>query len=394
MTRWIPVTCALASVFGWSTSVARDPSAQGPAPESATAEDPTRALFETHCASCHGKNGAGDGQAELDRPARSFQDGGFSFGNTPETLFRTISNGIPGTPMPGFDAALSEAERRTLAALVLEMGPASDEGEQADSRLAVGNRPEIVRGLLPPITPDRPEHPRGLLIGTTRGLTFEYRIDDVRLLGVRQGEFVERRDWTGRGGASLEPLGRLVYLVEGGAPPATFSLATDDARTELHARMGSTWIREGVAGLTYWLKDEAGRSRCRVRESCDAVTTSVAAGFRRRWQLTAALPVALELRVSTPRDATDLLLEGVLPLAGGQVLRYWAHRVGDDGIRWVSLRLPASVSSEAAEAPSVDVARVPIRLGQDGVCSLEATFVLLTHWAEHTAESLLQELAR
>ena len=42
----------------------------------------------------------GNGVTELDRPARSFRDGGFSFGNTPEALFRTISTGIPGTPMP------------------------------------------------------------------------------------------------------------------------------------------------------------------------------------------------------------------------------------------------------------------------------------------------------
>ena len=88
------------------------------------AQDMERAkkLFVTNCAACHGETGDGKGTTELDRPARSFQDGGFSFGNTPEALFKTISTGIPGSPMPAFDASLKEAERRLLASYVVTLG--------------------------------------------------------------------------------------------------------------------------------------------------------------------------------------------------------------------------------------------------------------------------------
>ena len=47
-----------------------------------TARLDTAALYAEHCATCHGSNGDGKGTADLDRPARSFLDGGYSYGNT------------------------------------------------------------------------------------------------------------------------------------------------------------------------------------------------------------------------------------------------------------------------------------------------------------------------
>src|SRR5262245_5152440 len=177
-----------------------------------------RTLFVTNCASCHGENGDGKGTAELDRPARSFQDGGFSFGNTPEALFKPISTGIPGSPMAGFDSSLSEEERRILAAYVVTLGPPVEEVKEEDMVLAVHERPLVVRGHLPPLGEGLPPHPRGLLVGDPSGITFEYDVADVRLLALRQGGFVKRTDWSGRGGTPLEPLGKVVQLVGGGAP--------------------------------------------------------------------------------------------------------------------------------------------------------------------------------
>ena len=80
------------------------------APESAPHQDDhaeARTLFIANCASCHGEKGDGEGTTDLDRKARSFKDGGFSFGNTPEALFRTLTTGIPGTPMPGFGGSFA-----------------------------------------------------------------------------------------------------------------------------------------------------------------------------------------------------------------------------------------------------------------------------------------------
>src|SRR5881396_2455460 len=96
-----------------------------------------RTLFLANCATCHGETGDGKGTAQLDRPARSFMDGGFSFGNTPEALFKTISVGIPGSPMAGFDSSLSEEERRLVARYVVTLGPPVEEVKEEDMILVV-----------------------------------------------------------------------------------------------------------------------------------------------------------------------------------------------------------------------------------------------------------------
>jgi len=166
-----------------------------------------RARFLEHCASCHGEKGDGQGTTELPQPARSFLDGGFSYGNTRTAILRVITHGIPGTPMPSFVDAVTAAEREELVEYVIGLGPEREEVLPGETVLVVGDRPEIVRGALPPLTEGAPAFPRGILIGTTTGTTFQYRADDVRLLGVRQGGFVERADWTDRGGKPLKPLG-------------------------------------------------------------------------------------------------------------------------------------------------------------------------------------------
>jgi len=51
-------------------------------------------LFRSHCSACHGLAGEGD-------RAPSLETGAFRHGSSDEDLFATISNGIPGTEMPG-----------------------------------------------------------------------------------------------------------------------------------------------------------------------------------------------------------------------------------------------------------------------------------------------------
>lgn len=80
------------------------------------------ALYSQNCAGCHGSDGKGDGPAAdflFPRP-RDFTRGTFKVrttasGDLPtdEDLFRTITKGMPGTAMPGWEN-LSEAERREL----------------------------------------------------------------------------------------------------------------------------------------------------------------------------------------------------------------------------------------------------------------------------------------
>ncbi len=272
----------------------------------AAAQEPDAvALFLKNCASCHGETGDGQGTQELDRPARSFRDGGFSYGNTPDALFRTISMGIPGTPMPGFDTSLSEAERYALANYVTTLGPEVRDVSVAETVLVVADRPRIVRGMLPAISSGAVGTVRGLLIGTPDGLTFEYDTADVRLLGVRMGGFVERTDWSGRGGTELKPLGRVVHLMEGGRPQATFRLAQGEEEGPLVSRLASTWMRGREAGLTYRLQRPAERDPLVwVRESAAAFSGAVGSGFRRHFALTDAAD-DLRLAVELPRVGDD-----------------------------------------------------------------------------------------
>ncbi len=237
----------------------------------------SRALFSAYCAQCHGETGDGRGTQTLDRPARSFRDGGFSFGNTRDAIFRTISSGIGGTPMPGFSDSLSIGERTALAAYVQTLGPPALDISTEDMVLEVRDTPIVVRGHLPSLGEGLPEHPRGLLIGGIDGMTAEYRVDDVRLLAVRQGRFVERTDWSGRGGTPLKPLGPVINLVDGGDPPPGF-----EHEQALEARLVRTMIEDGRASVTYML--DPGGLQVLVEEWTEAITHAVGPGYARHFQ--------------------------------------------------------------------------------------------------------------
>src|ERR1700724_1732739 len=65
--------------------------------------DPTvgARLFHLHCAECHGPDGQGGQGPDLTR-------GQYRHGSTDDAIYKTISRGVPGTPMP----ATSLAERQ------------------------------------------------------------------------------------------------------------------------------------------------------------------------------------------------------------------------------------------------------------------------------------------
>lgn len=288
--------------------------------------------FQTFCAACHGKTGDGKGVSKLDRPARSFLDGGFSYGNTPSALFRSISYGIPGTPMPAFDSALSEAQRSALADYVISLGPPR-KTSTADARvLAVQDKPLIVRGSLPPIADGALATPRGLLVGLPTGTTFQYRSDDMRLLGVRQGEFVDRIDWTGRGGQALLPMGSITWLAEQGQPGPTFV----DARIgPLRTRLRRTSTIGGRAALTYDITNDAGRPLATVVESPSTVSTMIGGGFVRRFEIQAYnVSTTITARVF---DRTGAATKIMSQAAAGMIQ---ARDLGDGTYRWTAVTLP------------------------------------------------------
>ncbi len=267
-----------------------------------------RELFVRNCAACHGERGDGQGVTDLDRKARSFKDGGFSYGNTPETVQRTIRSGIPGTPMPAFGEAFEASQVEALALYVIELGPGLPPPPE-NTELVVKGRPVIVRGLLPPIAEGTQNQTRGLLVGLPDGFTFEYRTDDVRLLGVRQGRFVDRTDWIGRGGTPLAPLGRVVALLEGGEPRSTFARVDGARLSPLAARLRGTSVLEDGGELRYELVGPEGVTRARVREWVKTVPLAIGVGLRRDFHLSGGasdLPLSLrEYRLDEADEVTS-----------------------------------------------------------------------------------------
>ena len=173
-----------------------------------------KALYMEHCASCHGETGDGKGTADIDRPARSFLDGGYSFGNTETAVRRSVQHGIPGTPMPAFNESLEAEQISALANYVIALGPPGTVVAPGSSVLSVGDRPLVVHGMMPSLKEGGRREPRSLVVGFPNGTTFQYRAQTAELQAVRQGDFLDRKDWGGRGGSALEPLGKVTWQPE------------------------------------------------------------------------------------------------------------------------------------------------------------------------------------
>ena len=89
------------------------------------------ALYATHCASCHGMQGRGDGPAAagLEPAPANFHDAGRMAQRSLYGLYSTITLGVQGTGMAGY-RALSEDDRWALAFYAGGLGLDSAEQEQ------------------------------------------------------------------------------------------------------------------------------------------------------------------------------------------------------------------------------------------------------------------------
>jgi cytochrome c oxidase cbb3-type subunit 2 len=84
---------------------------------------------EAGCGQCHGPNGGGDGPSANDLKDESGNSivptdltlKPFKSGPHPEDLYRTISTGLNGTPMPSYADALTPRERWALVSYVLSI---------------------------------------------------------------------------------------------------------------------------------------------------------------------------------------------------------------------------------------------------------------------------------
>ena len=110
----------------------------------------THRLFGTHCASCHGSGGEGDGPAAeylLPRP-RDFIGSPFRYatrgGNRNQVILdlqRIITQGVPRSAMPGFGNVLSEPSIAGLARYVANIREEAEGGFYEEESVQVGMRP-------------------------------------------------------------------------------------------------------------------------------------------------------------------------------------------------------------------------------------------------------------
>ena len=86
------------------------------------------------CWECHGRLGAGDGEKAAGLkddlgfpiPPANLTTGQFKSGPTAKDIYRTMSTGLSGTPMPSFSDSINEEDRWALAYFVLSLSAFKD----------------------------------------------------------------------------------------------------------------------------------------------------------------------------------------------------------------------------------------------------------------------------
>ena len=146
----IAAKAAAADVGGQARRLAAALLAAYPVPMApANAPDLQRglALYQAHCASCHGAEGRGDGPlaAQLTPPPVAFSNRDRARERSVFALHQTISRGVPGTSMPAF-ATLGDDERWALAFFVSTL--AFSEAER-QAGAALWQSDATVRAALP-----------------------------------------------------------------------------------------------------------------------------------------------------------------------------------------------------------------------------------------------------
>lgn len=119
-----------------------------PAPSQALIAEGKQVWEEAKCWECHGHDGEGDGEKAGDletdwgfpiRPA-DLTLGLFKSGPLPQDIFRTIANGLNGTPMPSFRDSFDDRQLWALSYYVLSLSAYTDPLDGRPLRIAASDR--------------------------------------------------------------------------------------------------------------------------------------------------------------------------------------------------------------------------------------------------------------
>lgn len=364
---FVIVVVVVGAVLGWQLWQRR-----GPAPSRG------QLLYEKNCTVCHGLNGDGQGEAAylLQPKPRNFRAGKFRLVSsetlqpTREDLFQTISNGMPGTPMPSW-AQLPEADRWALADYVLEL----DRQGFVEIALAQGEPPaeaqkyadEMMQAGAPfPVPPEPPVTPAGLEAGrksyttacanchgqngegredptwrTAEGYpTWSRNLRTGIFKGGREGKQLYMRFATGLPGTPMpsqnltsEQVWRVVHYVQSLSDPAAQEQATLRARELVAKRVAqlpagpddSAWAsvpEASVALMPLWWH-EGYLTSVRVK----AVHDGQSLAFRLEWDDPTRDAAAMRQQDFPDGAAVELTADADPPLfamgAPGQTVNIW-----------------------------------------------------------------------
>lgn len=103
-------------------------------------------LFQANCLACHGAmaDGKGPAASALTPAPRDFLDpkARWTRGREPMEIYRTLSEGSPGTAMVGFSVSLTERDRWALVHYLGTLPGVQGQFKPIDEGLAAGWRPE------------------------------------------------------------------------------------------------------------------------------------------------------------------------------------------------------------------------------------------------------------
>jgi cytochrome c oxidase cbb3-type subunit 2 len=121
------------------------------------------------CFECHGATGKGNGEQvgslkdDLGFPIRpaNLTSGQFKSGSAVEDIFRTISTGLSGSPMPSYRDSLPEADRWALAYYILSLSAFTDPLNGEPLKISDATKKALDNPGLQADTPDEAYIPEG-----------------------------------------------------------------------------------------------------------------------------------------------------------------------------------------------------------------------------------------